>query len=91
MNFTGLVGIAAPTKNFSVTISISSNSHLYMVQAYTIRKKGIKSYFGGYAEPMAVILPINILERVMLPISLALRLFGNILAATFLVELVMKV
>jgi F-type H+-transporting ATPase subunit a len=33
-------------------------------------------------------LPINIMERVMLPISLALRLFGNMLAATLVVELV---
>ncbi|SCK01554.1 F-ATPase subunit 6 [uncultured Clostridium sp.] len=87
MNLTGLVGIAAPTKNFSVTIALSLIVFVF-IQAYTVRKKGIKKYFGGYAKPMAVMLPINILERIMLPISLALRLFGNILAATVLVELV---
>lgn len=89
MNLTGLVGIAAPTKNFSVTIALSLIVFVF-IQVYTIRKTGIKRYFGGYAKPMAVMLPINILERVMLPISLALRLFGNILAATILVELVYK-
>ena len=89
MNLTGLVGIAAPTKNFSVTIALSLIVFVF-IQVYTIKKRGIKGYFGGYAEPMAVMLPINILERVMLPISLALRLFGNILAATVLVELVYK-
>ena len=89
MNLTGLVGIAAPTKNFSVTIALSLIVFVF-IQVYTIRKTGIKRYFGGYAKPMAVMLPINILERVMLPISLALRLFGNILAATVLVELVYK-
>lgn len=89
MNLTGLVGIAAPTKNFSVTIALSLIVFVF-IQVYTIRKIGIKRYFGGYAKPMAVMLPINILERVMLPISLALRLFGNILAATVLVELVYK-
>lgn len=89
MNLTGLVGIAAPTKNFSVTIALSLIVFVF-IQAYTIRRCGIKHYFGGYAKPMAVMLPINILERVMLPISLALRLFGNILAATVLVELVYK-
>lgn len=89
MNITGLVGIAPPTKNFSVTIALSLIVFVF-IQAYTISKKGIKSYFVGYAKPVAPMLPINILERVMLPISLALRLFGNVLAATVLVELVYK-
>ena len=59
MNLTGLVGIAAPTKNFSVTIALSLIVFVF-IQAYTISKKGIKSSFGGYAKPMAVMLPINI-------------------------------
>ena len=49
---------------------------------------GIGGYFKGYLEPVSFILPITILERVMLPISLSLRLFGNMLAATFIIELV---
>lgn len=89
MNLTGLIGIAAPTKNFSVTIALSLIVFVF-IQVYTIRKRGVKGYFGGYAKPMAFMLPINIIERIMLPISLALRLFGNILAATFLIELVYK-
>lgn len=86
MNFAGLFGLPVPTKNFSITVGMALIT-FYMVQYYTIRKYGLKSYFGGYAFPIALITPINILERIMLPISLALRLFGNILAATFLVEL----
>lgn len=87
MNFMGLIGVPSPTKNFSVTISLGLIAFFY-IQGYTIRKVGMKHYLFGYAKPIAMMLPINILERVMLPISLALRLFGNILAATFLVELV---
>ena len=37
---------------------------------------------------MLFMLPLNIIERIMLPVSLSLRLFGNILAASFIVELV---
>ena len=81
MNFTGLIGLPVPTKNFSVTVALALIT-FYMVQFYTIRKYGLKSYFGGYTFPLAIITPINILERIMLPVSLALRLFGNILAAT---------
>lgn len=86
MNLTGLFGLPVPTKSFSVTVGMALVT-FYMVQYYTIRKYGLKSYFGGYTFPIALITPINILERIMLPVSLALRLFGNILAATFLVEL----
>lgn len=32
-------------------------------------------------------LPLNIMERLMLPVSLSLRLFGNVMAATVLIEL----
>lgn len=86
MNFTGLFGFPVPTKSFSVTVGLALIT-FYMVQYYTISKYGLKSYFKGYTFPVAIITPINILERIMLPVSLALRLFGNILAATFLVEL----
>jgi ATP synthase subunit a len=86
MNLTGLFGLPVPTKSFSVTVGMALVT-FYMVQYYTIRKYGLKSYFKGYTFPIALITPINILERIMLPVSLALRLFGNILAATFLVEL----
>lgn len=86
MNLTGLVGLPVPTKNFSVTVALALIS-FFMVQNYTIKKYGFSSYFKGYTYPLALITPINILERIMLPVSLSLRLFGNILAATFLVEL----
>lgn len=87
MNFTGLIGISPPTKNFSVTISLGLVS-FFTIHAYTIKKVGLGHYFLGYGQPMLMMLPLNILEKIMLPISLALRLFGNILAATFLVDLV---
>ena len=86
MNFIGLIGLPVPTKNFSVTVGLALIT-FFMVQYYSISKYGLKSYFKGYTYPLAIITPINILERVMLPVSLSLRLFGNILAATFLVEL----
>ncbi|MGL5352348.1 MAG: FoF1 ATP synthase subunit A, partial [Clostridium sp.] len=76
-----------PTKNISVTLALGLMSFVF-VQGYAIKDHGIGAYFKGYAKPVAVMLPINILERVMFPISLALRLFGNILAATILLELV---
>ena len=87
MNLVGLVGIVPPTKNFSVTLGMALIT-FFVVQGYAIRKHGFKSYIKGYTQPIAFMLPINLLERVMLPVSLSLRLFGNVLAATFIIELV---
>ena len=81
MNLLGLVGITPVTNNFSVTLALGLISFV-VIQGYTMKKIGIGHYFLGYGQP------INVIERVMLPVSLSLRLFGNILAASFLVELV---
>lgn len=87
MNLLGLVGITPVTNNFSVTLALGLISFV-VIQGYTMKKIGIGHYFLGYGQPMLMMLPINVIERVMLPVSLSLRLFGNILAASFLVELV---
>lgn len=86
LNMIGMFGIKAPTSELSVTIGLSLTTFL-VIQGYTIKKLGLKGYFKGYASPIALLLPINILERVMLPVSLSLRLFGNVFAATMVMEL----
>ncbi|MEG0297194.1 MAG: F0F1 ATP synthase subunit A [Clostridium sp.] len=87
MNLSALFGVPPATADLSVTAGLGLVS-FYMVQAYAIRKIGIKHYFIGYSKPNVIMLPFNILEKILLPISLALRLFGNIFAATLLMELI---
>ncbi len=87
LNFTGLIGLKPPTQSLSVTAGLGLTT--FMTIHYTaIKRNGLLGYAKGYAHPFVVMLPINIMERVMLPVSLALRLFGNMLAATLLVDLV---
>ena len=80
MNLLGLIGIAPTTKNYSVALTLGLIS-FFAIQGYAIKKVGLGHYFLGYGEPMLFMLPLNIIERIMLPVSLSLRLFGNILAA----------
>ena len=87
LNLLGLIGIEPPTKNLSVTLGLGITSFL-VINGTAIKRNGIGGYAKGLASPYALMLPLNILERVTLPISLALRLFGNMLAATFIIELV---
>ena len=39
-------------------------------------------YLKSFAEPNPVMLPMNIISEFTLPISLALRLFGNVISGT---------
>jgi len=87
LNMVGLFGIKPPTADYSVALGLGLTTFL-IIQGYTIKKLGIIKYFKGYATPVPVLLPVNILERVMLPISLSLRLFGNMFAGAVIMELV---
>lgn len=86
-NMVGLFGVKPPSADFSVALGIALTTFI-IVQGYTIKTLGLGGYFKGYASPIPVLLPINILERVMLPISLSLRLFGNMFAGAMIMELI---
>jgi F-type H+-transporting ATPase subunit a len=58
------------------------------VWSYGIREKGVRGYFKHFAEPFPVLLPLNILEELVKPITLALRLFGNIFAGGIMIALI---
>jgi len=55
---------------------------------YGIQQRGVKNYVKGFAEPYAVMTPFNILEEIAKPISLALRLFGNIFAGGVMLSII---
>ena len=87
MNLSGLVGAEPPTSDISVAAGMGISTFL-IIQIYAIKKLGVAHYFLGYTKPMAILLPLNIMERVMLPVSLTLRLFGNILAGSVILGMV---
>ena len=50
-------------------------------------KKGLKGFLKSFAEPAPIMLPINILEVVIRPTSLCMRLFGNVLGSYVVMKL----
>lgn len=87
MNFTGLFGFKPPTMDYSVSLGMALTT-FFVIQGYAIKKVGIGHYFLGYGKPMVLLLPMNILERGLLPVSLSLRLFGNMTAAATIMDLI---
>lgn len=53
-----------------------------------IRKRGAREYFGHFAKPYWWLVPINMIEEIAKPITLSLRLFGNIFSGTIMVALI---
>ena len=53
--------------------------------------KPAEEWLKGFKEPMALMLPLNILELVIKPLSLCMRLFGNVLGAFVVMELIKMV
>lgn len=86
LNLIGVIGIEPPTANLSVTIGLAISSFL-VINITAMKKNGPLGYVKGFGQPYLLMLPLNIMERVMLPVSLALRLFGNMLAATLLINI----
>lgn len=87
LNLVGLLGFRPPTSDLSITVSFALSTFL-VVNINAIRKNGIVGFGKGLLHPFAPMLPLNIVERFILPISLSLRLFGNMIAAVILLELV---
>jgi F-type H+-transporting ATPase subunit a len=54
----------------------------------SIRTRGLKGYVKHYFQPFPVFFPINVIEEITKPITLALRLFGNLFAGTLMLLLI---
>lgn len=86
-NVSGLFGVKPPTKDMNVTAALALMS-IVLIEASGIRRKGLKKWGKSFVEPVAIIAPINILEIFIRPLSLCMRLFGNVLGAFVIMELI---
>ena len=61
---------------------------IILIEYAGFRQKGLKKWVKSFAEPMPIIAPINILEIFIKPLSLCMRLFGNVLGSFVVMELI---
>ena len=86
-NLIGIVGFVPPTKDLNMTAALAIIS-IAVIEYAGFHKKGAKGFLKSFAEPVAIILPINILEVFIRPVSLCMRLFGNVLGSFVVMELI---
>lgn len=87
VNLIGVFGFKPPTKDLNVPAALALMS-IVLVEVAGIRAHGTGGWLKGFAKPMAILTPINILEIFIRPLSLCMRLFGNVLGAFVIMELV---
>ena len=67
----------APTSTLSCTAALAIIVFV-AVQGIAIRETGLRHYLKKFVSPFVFMLPLNIIEELVKPVSLSVRLFGNI-------------
>jgi len=81
-----LIGLRPPTTDLSMTFSYALITFI-LINVFGIYKKGLKGRAQTYIKPNAIIAPFKLISDLAIPISLACRLFGNMLGGMIVVEL----
>ncbi len=79
------LGPPAADINFTLALALIV---IVPVHIASIRARGIRGYLAHYFRPYKVLFPINVVEEFAKPITLALRLFGNLLSSVLMVALI---
>jgi F-type H+-transporting ATPase subunit a len=79
--------LPAPTADTNLTYALALLV-IVGVWIYGVREKGVKGYLKHFLEPFPILLPLNIIEELIKPVTLALRLFGNIFAGGIMLSLI---
>ena len=85
-NVSGLFGLRPPTADYGITLPLG------LITFALIQYNGIKvnktRHFTDLFKPLWFLFPINLIGEFAVPLSLSLRLFGNVMSGTVLMGLI---
>ena len=76
-NISGLFGLRPPTADYGVTLALGLITFV-LVQFNGIKKNHV-GHFTALFQPIWFLFPINLIGEFAVPLSLSLRLFGNVI------------
>jgi F-type H+-transporting ATPase subunit a len=85
-----LPGVEAPTANISTPAALAVIV-FFSVHYFGIQELGLPGYLKSFAEPTVLLLPMNLLGHLTRTVSLAIRLFGNMLSHQIIVAVLLVV
>jgi len=79
--------VPPPTADVNLTYALSLLV-IVGVHVYAFRQKGVRGYFRSYAHGPKILIPLTVIEEIVKPFTLALRLFGNIFAGGIMLSII---
>ena len=86
-NISAVYLLENPTSYIMVTFTLAMCS-FFVIQGAVILSNGGLGYLKSFLDPNPIMLPMNIISDISLPISLCLRLFGNVISGTAITILI---
>lgn len=83
-------GFDTPTASLSTTAALAI-SVLVAVPVFGIGSRGLGGYLKTYVQPSVVMLPFNVISEVSRGISLAIRLYGNIMSGAVIAAILLSI
>jgi F-type H+-transporting ATPase subunit a len=83
-------GFEPPTSSLSTTTALAI-SVLIAVPMFGVASRGLGGYLKTYLEPSFIMLPFNIISEFSRGISLAIRLYGNIMSGAVIAAILLGV
>lgn len=87
---TVIPGFAAPTSSLSTTVALTL-SVLVAIPLFGITNGGLRQYLHKFIEPSLIMLPFNIIVEFSRGISLAIRLYGNVMSGAVIAAILLSI
>jgi F-type H+-transporting ATPase subunit a len=78
--------LPAPTADINLTLALAF-AVIVPLHIVSVRQRGLKAYVKHFFQPYPIMFPINLIEELVKPFTLALRLFGNLISGAIMVAL----
>lgn len=90
-NILGIVpGFIPPTSSLSTTVALTI-AVLIAVPLFGIASGGVKHYLKTFIQPSVIMLPFNIIGEFSRGVSLAVRLYGNVMSGAVIAAILLSI
>lgn len=87
---TVIPGFDTPTSSLSTTVALTI-SVLVAIPMFGISNGGLRQYLRTFIEPSMIMLPFNIIGEFSRGISLAIRLYGNVMSGAVIAAILLSI
>ena len=84
--FLELFRLRPPTSDITITFSLAIMTFIF-INVYGIKRKGFVGRIKSLASPTPLVFPFRVISDMAIPVSLACRLFGNMLGGMIVIDL----